>query len=278
MQDYKTQNLPLFQNAYTLTEEQIEQYQKDGHIRLDAVATTEEIDAYRPHFLDLIKRLNNRGRPHNERFYYEKALQHTMNMWRRSEIIKNFVFAKRFAKIAADLMGVDKVRINHDCALIKEPFSKKTPRHIDQVTWAIDTEKTITMWMPLTEVTEEMGTLTYYTGTHLFPNLRYDPEKHLVKAMRKGGLPTLNYGAMKAGDATFHSGYILHESTPNNTDKTREIMTIIYYGDTEDATIVAPEGDEIRQTHARRYFPGLKHGDHAASTVNPILYDRTEDK
>lgn len=39
----------------------------------------------------------------------------------KSEIIQRFVMARRFAKVAAELMGVDGVRIYHDQALFKEP-------------------------------------------------------------------------------------------------------------------------------------------------------------
>src|SRR5690606_27250421 len=88
------------------------------------------------------------------------------NLWQINDAAKKFVLAKRFAKIAADLMGVDGVRIYHDQALFKEAGGGITPWHQDQIYWPLDTPNTITMWMPLVPVSQESGTLTFASGTH----------------------------------------------------------------------------------------------------------------
>ena len=59
---------------------------------------------------------------------------------------------------AAHLLGVDGVRLSHDQALFKEPGGGRTPWHQDQCYWPLDTDKTITMWMPLVDVPGEVGT------------------------------------------------------------------------------------------------------------------------
>ena len=58
-----------------------------------------------------------------------------MNLWAVDDAVKQFTLAKRFAKIAADLLGVDKVRLYHDQALYKEPGGGFTPWHQDQYYW-----------------------------------------------------------------------------------------------------------------------------------------------
>src|SRR5690606_20894713 len=90
-----------------------------------------------------------------------------MNLWRTDEEVKRFVFATRFAKIAADLLGVANVRLYHDQALFKEPGGGPTPWHQDQNYWPLDTSNTITMWMPLVDIpSAEMGMLTFASGSH----------------------------------------------------------------------------------------------------------------
>ena len=76
-----------------------------------------------------------------------------------------FVLARRFAKIAAELMGVQGVRIYHDQALFKEPHGGPTPWHQDQYYWPLKTDKFVTMWMPLTDITAEMGPITFANGS-----------------------------------------------------------------------------------------------------------------
>ena len=101
-----------------------------------------------------------------DRDTYGKAFLQIMNLWARDEKVRKFVMAKRFAKIAADLLGVKNVRIYHDQALFKEPGGGPTPWHQDQYYWPIDTHNTITMWMPLVDINVDMGMLTFASGSH----------------------------------------------------------------------------------------------------------------
>lgn len=63
-------------------------------------------------------------------------------------------------------MGVEGVRIYHDQALYKEPHGGHTPWHQDQIYWPLDTDKTITMWMPLVPISEEVGSMTFASESH----------------------------------------------------------------------------------------------------------------
>ena len=74
---------------------------------------------------------------------------------------------------------------------------------------------------------------------------------------------------MRAGDASFHSGWTLHSAPGNRTDRTREAMTIIYYAD--GAKLLAPDNDN-RQADLDRWHPGQKPGELAASPLNPVLF------
>jgi hypothetical protein len=73
---------------------------------------------------------------------------------------------------------------------------------------------------------------------------------------------------MTAGDASFHSGWVLHSAPSNATDVLREVMTVIYFAD--GARVTEPD-NRNRARDLQRWLPGLKPGDLAASAINPRL-------
>ena len=59
------------------------------------------------------------------------------------------MLSDHFGDIARKLMGVEHVRIYHDQALVKQPGAEKTPWHQDYFYWPIDSNNTVTMWIPM---------------------------------------------------------------------------------------------------------------------------------
>ena len=88
-----------------------------------------------------------------------------MNLWTRSEKVREIVFSKRLAGIDSELMGTAGVRIYHDQALYKEPGGGHTPWHADQYYWPLASDKTITAWIPLQETPMELGPLEFSAGS-----------------------------------------------------------------------------------------------------------------
>lgn len=264
------------QHEYPISKEQVSQYQEDGHIFLTNVATPEVVAFYEQRITSIVMKLNKHDKPVSERDTYGKAFIQVGNLWERSEEVKRFVMARRFAKIAADLMGVDGVRIYHDQALFKEPGGGHTPWHQDQIYWPLDTDKTITMWMPLVPIPREVGTMTFASGTNKLGYVNKqvisdESHKTLSQFIEAKGYPQTNYGAMAPGDATFHSGWTMHSAPGNPTEHTRKVMTVIYIAD---GLKVAEPDSKVRENDMRRWFPGCKPGDPAASELNPLVYSR----
>jgi ectoine hydroxylase-related dioxygenase (phytanoyl-CoA dioxygenase family) len=265
--------LPELSDAYELTEQQISDFGRNGHIHLKEVAKAEEIAVYRPIIEEMVQRLNQESRPLNERDTYGKAFIQISNIWEQSEVVQRFVFAKRFAKLAAKLMGVEAVRLYHDQALFKEPGGGHTPWHQDQLYWPLDTNNAITLWMPLVPIPHEVGSMTFVSESQklgYLSKLVISDESHktLKDYIENKGLTTVSYGAMAAGDATFHNGWTLHSAPGNPTEHMREVMTIIYYAD---GTRILEPDTNVRKNDLARWFPGLSAGDLAASPLNPRL-------
>src|SRR5438132_1673029 len=114
-------SLPELASEYRLSAEQTNSFREQGHILLRGVASPEEVTAYRPLLKRAVERFNTETRAIAERDTYGKAFLQIVNLWERDAEVRRFTLARRFAKIAADLMGVDGVRIYHDQALFKEP-------------------------------------------------------------------------------------------------------------------------------------------------------------
>ncbi len=68
----------------------------------------------------------------------------------------DFTLSPRFAELAAGLVGVPGIRL-YDQALFKEPGGGITPWHQDQGYWPLRGCVPVTKWIPLVDVTAEMG-------------------------------------------------------------------------------------------------------------------------
>jgi ectoine hydroxylase-related dioxygenase (phytanoyl-CoA dioxygenase family) len=169
---------------------------------------------------------------------------------------------------------VEGVRLYHDQALFKEPRGGHTPWHQDQYYWPLDTTDTITMWMPLAEVTEEVGSMVFVTGSHLLGDLGAGhisdrSQAAIDRLIEERGLTTDTHGSLEAGDATFHAGWTLHSASPNPSGAMRPVMTVIYVAD--GARVLEIERDEQRLDLAL-YLPGAVPGAPAATDRNPLLW------
>ena len=260
--------------TYPITPAQAAQYQKDGHIFLRTVASHEEIAHYRPLITGLVDEIARTRDMHVQLDDLSTLYTEVSNVWRRSESIRRFVFAKRFARIAAELMGVKAVRLYHDQALIKDPGGSPTPWHKDHYYWPLATQHAIKMWLALSDISPDMGGLVFATGSNhgaLFPEVPFSMNLQEVfcRVIKDHRIPTPSY-TMSAGDATFHAGGTLHSALENSSTRRREVLAIIYYAD---ETRVMVPNHEHRRVDLREFLPGLKPGDIAASDLNPLLYE-----
>jgi ectoine hydroxylase-related dioxygenase (phytanoyl-CoA dioxygenase family) len=265
--------LSSLDNSVSLSTQQIETFRRDGHTLVKNVLSPQEASSYRDVINEAAYRYNTEKRKLEERDTYGKAFLQIMNLWEVDADVKTFTLAKRFAKIAADLLGVENVRIYHDQALYKEAGGGFTPWHQDQYYWPLSTTNTVTMWMPLIDITEEMGMLTFASGSHrsgFVENIAISDESEalLQKFVEEQGYPISRPKTMQAGDATWHYGWTLHSAPGNHSAQTREVMTIIYFAD--GATVTEPK-NQHQEADRQRWLQGLAPGSKAASALNPLV-------
>ncbi|HEY4288144.1 MAG TPA: phytanoyl-CoA dioxygenase family protein [Puia sp.] len=251
----------------------IKGFRENGHALTTGVLDREEISVYRELINEAAYKYNTETRLLADRDTYGKAFLQIMNLWEFDDGVRQFTLAKRFAKIAAGLLGVQNVRIYHDQALYKEPGGGFTPWHQDQYYWPLSTNNIITMWMPLIDITEEMGMLTFASGSHkegAVKNIAISDESEveLNNYIRKKGYAVTRATTMNAGDATWHYGWTLHTAPGNDSAITREVMTVIYFAD--GAKVTEPV-NKHQENDRNRWLQGLKPGEAAASKLNPLI-------
>jgi ectoine hydroxylase-related dioxygenase (phytanoyl-CoA dioxygenase family) len=268
-----TQSLPSLDSRFAVDVQMKASYQSQGHVLIRNIVSEAEMAAYRPVILEAADRYNTEKRKMEERDTYGKAFLQIMNLWEVDEAVRRFTLAKRFAGIAADLMGVKNVRLYHDQALFKEAGGGHTPWHQDQYYWPLNTNNTITMWMPLVDIDIEMGMLTFASGSQQLGylgdlDISDTSETVLSDLVQEKGFEISRAETMKAGDATWHSGWTLHSAPGNRSGSLREVMTIIYMD--SEAEIIAPRNPH-QEKDLERWLQNFPIGENAASALNPLL-------
>ncbi|MFM1913954.1 MAG: hypothetical protein RIR51_1806 [Bacteroidota bacterium] len=252
--------------------EKIQFFEENGHVYIPSLIDSSNLEVYRKEIENFSINFSKGVKRMEERDTYGKAFLQMMNLWEINSKIKEFVFNPKFAQMAADLLGVKKVRLYHDQALFKEPGGGPTPWHQDQYYWPLDTDKTITMWMPLVDIDDNMGMLTFASKSQneTLPLMKIsdDSEKFIEDYVRLKGFEVYAQKSMKAGDATFHRGWTLHKAEGNFSYNMRSVMTIIYMD--ADAKIIQPK-NENQEADRQRWLMGLPIGNSANSKLNPIL-------
>jgi len=251
-------------------------FRKNGYIKLKQVLSPQLIEHYRQEISRQVIALNTNTAPMEKRNLYQNAFLQVMNLWTKSDFVREFVFSKRLAQIAADLMECRGVRLYHDQALYKEPGGGITPWHADQFYWPLDTDKTVTVWIPLQATPLELGPLAYSAGSHNFNSVGRDieisaeSEQKLSKALLESGLP-LDETPFDIGEVGYHLGWTFHRAAANVSDRPREVMTIIYHD--MDAKVLTPKY-KAHESDLRAWLPGCEPGELAASPLNPVLWQR----
>ena len=262
-------------SAYHLTQTQIEQFRQDGYIKLKDVLDAETLAHYGSEITRLTIELNTQHLPLEERSTYDKAFLQVMNLWEHSPVVNEFVNGKRLARIAAELLEVDGVRLYHDQSLYKEPGGGITPAHADQYYWPLSSDRTITAWIPLQAVPNDMGPLGFYARSQSIEfgrdlGISDESEEKITSNMARHSLNFVS-GPFDLGEVSFHLGWTFHKASANVSSHPRSVMTIIYM---DSQMKLQPALSAIQANDAAQWCPGVQPGELANSVKNPLLYSR----
>ena len=97
------------------------------------VFSLSEIEFYREVVKDAIKERKQYDlRQLQDKSEYEQSFIQCQNLWEDFPVIRELTFDQRLGEIAASLLGVSRLRVWHDQALVKEAGARETDPHHDQ--------------------------------------------------------------------------------------------------------------------------------------------------
>jgi ectoine hydroxylase-related dioxygenase (phytanoyl-CoA dioxygenase family) len=258
---------------YAVSQHAVDQYAVDGYVKLRGVLSPDVIALYEPEITEQVIRINTQHLPLSERDTYDRAFLQVENLWLHSEKVREFVFSRRLAGIAAQLLGVPSVRLYHDQALYKEAGGGFTPWHVDQHYWPLSTDRTITVWVPLQDTPMQLGPLTFAAGSHKSGygrelGISDESEARLDAFVQNAGyrIDDSPYGI---GDVSFHSGWTIHRAPGNSSTTPRRVMTVIYM----DAAIeVTQPTNGYQENDLAVFLDNKPAGSVADGPLNPVLW------
>lgn len=283
--------LPELVGTHELAPADVASFERDGHVRVEGVFTAHEIAAYRTHLARVVAEHAHDTHAMEQKVAgANKNWMFVNNLWGLDEAARRFVLSPRLGRLAADLLAVDAVRLFRDQSYFKGPGGANTPWHQDAYFMPLDTEKVLTLWIPLTDITPELAPMSYVTGSHkagYMGTSNGDDEAMdaYERDLEARGFRLHNYGTFKAGDLACHSAWTLHSSRTNTAPLMREALVIVYFAD--GARLVdapplsagAPPQEfyarMIRQQNRLTSLPGLQPGDLAAGPMAPLVYQRS---
>lgn len=259
-----------------LPETTVSEFRNAGHVLVRRALNPHVVKAARPHMLAAIERQWPRELvPTEEREdAYSRSFTQLADVWRNEPASQDFGLRKRLTGMAAQLLGVQRVRLFCENWLIKEPGADITPWHQDGVVMPFEIDQTIAIWIPLQTVREVDGLLRFARGSHQLEragidNINDESEGFYDALIAEHGFAIDRTPPVFPGDVSFHHGRTIHGAFPNRSDAHRVVLVLHCFAD--GARIVEPTSPTMAQLLAST-DGGLQPGDPATDLRWPLIY------
>src|SRR3954454_10392692 len=253
--------------------ELVERFRRDGYVVVPDLFSDDELDHYGAAVTAAVKdRTRGDTTPLAEKSRYQQSFIQCMNLWEDRPEVRPLTFHPRLGQVAAQLMGVDAVRLWHDQALYKQAGGRPTDAHQDHPYWPMKETLSCTAWIPFEGSTLASGALGYLPGSHeiglrKFVNIFFgEPDDILALPEVKDIEPV--FEEVPKGSVAFHHGLTVHLAKPNTTDRDRAVHTIIYFPDGSTRGYPNP--------HFAVERGGIEVGQPIASDVTPMVCPRPD--
>ena len=232
---------------HQLTQAQINNYRENGFIVIEDFLSPDELEHWRKSVNTAVEERAGIKIPgkniktgeadgiNEDSDYFAKVFDQLLNLWQTNESIKALMFDQKIGQMAAELAGVDGIRIWHDQALIKRPWANPTAWHLDTPFWSFSDKRAISIWVALDDATLENGCLFFIPGSHqqtgfdkITIGRNIDGIFDIYPQFRNAKSVA---APMKAGSCSFHNGLTIHGANANMTNGFRRAMTCAYMPD-----------------------------------------------
>jgi len=247
-------NAKAMPDANLLPQETIRDFRRNGWVKLENFFTAAQVDVVRR---ASIASMQN---PPDLASAYEKAIgsriekrpnaRHWANKAKEEKVVldisqdlrlcypdvNEIITSREAGSKARELLGVDHVRLFQSTYLNKPPESvgnKPTPWHQDSLL-PVESRDIVNIWVPLVDVTPEMGPLKFLTGSHRLgpmPKAKFRVLDDPRPGLRSDDLDVVGdivSVPLKAGDAVAFYCQTMHAADANHSDKDRMAWSIIW--------------------------------------------------
>jgi hypothetical protein len=215
------------------TADDIAHFRENGFLAVDRITTDEELEWLTELYEHIFDPDNatDRGAPVDRSTGIDDedatplVTQAFMPEFNYPELLQT-AYNRNARRFAAALLDVDIESIACWSHMIRKlPGGREAPWHQDEAYWEPELEyHALGCWLPLHDVSEEMGTMQFVPGSHRRGVLPHHPKGGDVKLH----LLTVDVDTsaavacpLTAGGCTFHDARTLHYTAPNVTDRPR---------------------------------------------------------
>lgn len=259
-----------------LSQEQIDAFRRDGFVVVPGALTSGQIESFGAAVDEAVSnRSAGDHRSVEEKTLYEQSFIQCMNLWEDHPAVRAATFEPKLGRMAAQLLGVPKIRVWHDQALYKEPGGRETDPHQDLPFWPMRPADQVTAWIAFDGSSRDRGAMAYLPGSHSVGLKKFVDITHL---MHPEPYPIMDDPAVahiepvwievEPGDVVFHHSLTVHLASPNETDHMRRVFCIIYFADGCVRAAPWPHVSVDRQ--------GIELGERIQGDVTPIAWPRPE--
>lgn len=209
----------------SIDDDALRAFRRDGFVHLPQVLDTDEVQRFR----QASERVHAEHAGLNPE---DTAFRQIVNVWKLNSDLRDLTLHPRLAALATRLAGCP-LRLWHDHMLAKAGgTSTPTEYHQDAPYWPHQPNRAcLSAWVALVDVPVERGCMTFIPRQQNRHDIRaadLHDEHDLMAAA-----PDLVYAPrvtipLRAGDATFHTGYTPHTANANTTDQTRFAHVVIW--------------------------------------------------
>jgi ectoine hydroxylase-related dioxygenase (phytanoyl-CoA dioxygenase family) len=251
----------------------VEQFRTNGFVVVPDLLTTAELDHFGAVVTEAVRaRTASDTVPLHEKSRYQQSFLQCMNLWEDFVDVRPLTFHQRLGQAAAELLGVDAVRLWHDQALYKQAGGRATDPHQDHPYWPIKETASVTAWIPFEGSTLESGAMAYLPGSHTvglrkFVNIFFGEPHDILSDPEVVDIEPV-FVEVPKGSVAFHHGLTVHLANANATDRDRAVHTIIYFPDGSTRGYPYP--------HFAVDRGDIEVGAHIDSDVTPVIWPRTD--
>ena len=224
-----------------INEDDIASLRRDGYLLVKGLSSAEEVESLRAPFDRLFT--ERRGWNSGDLFDMveidsegaEQELALPQHVWpsRYEPLLRQSKLASSARSIAKQILG-PKLENDLEHAVCKPPFSgAATPWHQDDAFHrkGSGVPESISIWMPLQDVSPENGCMQYIRGSNLGPlyphrSPRNDPRIHGLETVSIPDLTHCVAVSVRAGDGVIHLSRTLHSAGVNHSDQPRRAYVL----------------------------------------------------